>query len=98
MSELLPTQNHGLIESRYPKRWQVLEVNSRKLGKIKTPEYRFDAFDHGGLNGRGRRLNLAEAKKRLDNDTVWPDKIGLKVGAFVMLVTVRSFGGGTKRR
>jgi hypothetical protein len=51
----------------------------------------YTADDQPGINSRGYQLTQEEATKRLDQNTTWQKEVGLRVGAIVMLITVRAF-------
>lgn len=76
--------------TRYAKKVQVERVNESRLRDLETPLREFASFDTAGLDSRGNRITVEQATSLLDRNTLWLSLLKLKVGAQVMLITVRS--------
>lgn len=64
----------------------------KSLNDIDSPIERYDAVDRGHINAGGRLITTHEATELLNDRSRWPEKLPLKVGAQVMLVTVSACG------
>ena len=73
---------------RHPTKKEVDRINRDELAKLPGQAYRYKAVDQPGVNSRGQELSTWDATESLNKNTIWPETISAKVGAFVMLVTV----------
>jgi hypothetical protein len=72
-----------------PSRKQVDDINQAKLKLCEGVTQMFRAQDMPGTTAQGLALSLEEATKILNQETRFPENLGLRVGAQVMLIMVR---------
>lgn len=66
---------------------EAASINDRRLAALTTPVQEFLSWDSPGVNSKGFNLSAEEAIEVLNRNTIWAQKLSLKVGALVMLVT-----------
>ncbi|WVQ73833.1 hypothetical protein IAR50_003414 [Cryptococcus sp. DSM 104548] len=65
----------------------VERTNVAKLNALPGEALTYEAWDMPGKNAGGYPLTQEQAVKQLNNSTIWPEKLPVKVGAQVMLCT-----------
>ncbi|ODN80748.1 hypothetical protein L202_02904 [Cryptococcus amylolentus CBS 6039] len=65
----------------------VDRTNVSKLNALPGDAVTYEAWDAPGKNAGGYELTQEQAVKQLNNSTIWPEKLPVKIGAQVMLCT-----------
>ncbi|TYJ54632.1 hypothetical protein B9479_004666 [Cryptococcus floricola] len=65
----------------------VERTNVSKLNALPGDAVTYEAWDAPGKNAGGYELSQEQAVKQLNNSTIWPEKLPVKIGAQVMLCT-----------
>jgi hypothetical protein len=76
---------------RSPIRKEVDAMNEKELATCQGPTKVYFAEDWPGTTAAGEQLSRKETTKRLNEETRFPIKLDLRVGAQVMLIMVRLF-------
>ena len=84
---LSPALQHA-AHSRFPSRALVNQANARRLHGLLGSIFEYAAVDEPGTNVNGEPHATAWVEAQLDEHTLWPKLLQLKVGATVMLVMV----------
>ncbi|WWC65515.1 uncharacterized protein I303_108133 [Kwoniella dejecticola CBS 10117] len=71
----------------YPQKAEVAAINDKRLEALDSPSQEYVAYDVPGITSQGYALDSIRATDSLNRNTIWPQKLALKVGALVMLVT-----------
>jgi hypothetical protein len=79
-----------MADDSLPGRKDVEKINLRELGTCVGPTTMYLAQDTPGETAAGIRLGRDEATKMLNQETRFPEKLDLRIGAQVMLIMVCS--------
>jgi len=71
-----------------PIRAQVDDMNQSELQRCEGTTKLFHSQDMPGTTAQGATLSLEEATKLLNQETRFPERLGLRIGAQVMLIMV----------
>ena len=88
MLRLLSSSLLRFADSRFPSRALVYQANTRRLHGLPGSIFEYTAVDEPGINVNGEPHATAWVEAQLDEHTLWPRLLQLKVGATVMLVMV----------
>jgi hypothetical protein len=75
-------------QDSFPTRSSVDIANAKRLSEIPGPGSEYIATDIAGVNVDGEFHSPTWVEAQLDEQTLWPRVLRLKIGATVMLVMV----------